>query len=77
MICELHKVLYTNPIRPMSPQKKRCMECLRKNISGYANIFQITPTTYNYLFPMICNNCSKKIKHCKWCIIHQRRILQT
>jgi len=77
MICELHKVLYTNPIRPMSLQKKRCMICLRKNVSGYANIYQVATPVYNYLFPMICNNCSQKTTHCKWCVIYRRRILQT
>lgn len=77
MICELHKVLYTNHIRPISPYNKRCMLCLHKIIRGYANINEIATPVYNYLFPMICNNCSQKTTHCKWCVVYRRRILQT
>ena len=77
MICELHKNLFINTIRPMSPYKKICMNCLRKNIHGYTNTYQVATPTYNYLFPMLCNNCSYNTNRCKWCVVYRRSILHS
>ncbi len=66
-ICNTHHVLYDNKIIPIKKYRKRCMECLHINIEGYAKAFQIVTPEYNYLYPMICDNCSRKLNRCKWC----------
>jgi hypothetical protein len=65
-VCETHeekKVLII-----MSPCRGKCKNCKEKKVNGYQNPDHISnPFGYLYLIPNICDNCSEKLKKCKWC----------
>ena len=73
--CEMHEILYTINIIPLSKYKKRCVNCLKKHVDGYKRLSQVTTPEYNYLYPMICDNCSRILKQCKWCRLVNTRII--
>lgn len=66
-VCNSHKILYASNLLPIGKYKKRCVNCLKYNVSPYSKPFQVITPQYNYLYPMICDNCSSDLKHCKWC----------
>lgn len=75
-LCQIHKQMLIYKLIPMSPQYGICTNCLKKNIKGHANPLQpVCPIEYNYIFPMICDNCSLKLKQCKWCRISRKMVL--
>lgn len=65
--CNTHKVLYHTSIVPTSVVKKKCCHCLKVTISGYKDLYSVASPQHNFLFPMICNECSLKLQKCKWC----------
>ena len=75
-VCECHRKLFTTEITPCSPYKKKCVNCFKNVIEGYAHIFQTATPEYNYLFPMLCNHCSELNRKCRWCRPIKQRILQ-
>lgn len=75
-LCTIHKQMISYQIIPMSPQYSICTCCLKKNIKGYSDpLLPVSPIEYNYIFPMICDNCSLSFKRCKWCRIPRKMVL--
>ena len=73
-ICKTHSVLYDIKIIPVKRYRKRCMECVKMNVEGYVRLFQVVTPEYNYVYPMICDKCSLKLNHCKWCRVMKTNI---
>lgn len=75
-LCHIHKQMFIYKLMPMSPQYALCTNCLKKNIKGFSDPMRpVCPIEYNYIFPMICDNCSLILKRCKWCRISRKKVL--
>lgn len=75
-LCKIHKQMNYYQIIPMSPQYNICTYCLKKNIKGYSDpLLPISSIEYNYIFPMVCDLCSLKLKTCKWCRVPRYMVL--
>lgn len=73
-VCKVHRILYCSNLYPVSPYTRNCTVCLCNTIRGYANLYQFAYPGYNYLYPMVCNNCSKTLKVCVWCRYYRKSI---
>lgn len=65
--CDIHSIFFGQHLCPTRSIRKRCVDCLKKNV--YANVAknQIVLNEYNYIFPMLCDVCAIKLQKCKWC----------
>lgn len=75
-LCQIHKQMLIYKLIPISPQYALCTNCLKKNVKGHTNPLQpVCPIEYNYIFPMVCDNCALTLKRCKWCRISRKMVL--
>lgn len=65
--CDIHHVFFYQDLCPTRKLVKRCIECLRKSVCANVVKNQVITPDYNYIFPMICDRCSIRLKICKWC----------
>lgn len=65
--CHIHSIFFRQHLCSSRRIKKRCIECLKKNV--YANVGknQVVLEEKNYIFPMLCDICAINLKKCKWC----------
>lgn len=65
--CEVHQREYQDN-QLLSPCRAKCRRCGKKRVNGYSNPDHVTnPFGYLYLFPSICDHCSRETKLCMWC----------
>lgn len=65
--CDLHYRFFNQHMCPTRRITKRCIECLKKTVYASVSKNQFITLDYNYIFPMLCDKCSIKLKICKWC----------
>ena len=65
--CEAHQREYQDN-QLLSPCRAKCHRCGKKRLNGYSNPNHVcNPFGYLYLFPSICDHCSRETKQCMWC----------
>jgi len=65
--CGIHKPILLQGLNEDVSVRKRCIECLCSPVYAYVNRYEIIGVDHNYIFPMLCNNCSDILVACKWC----------
>lgn len=66
-ICSTHVYIMNENLIPIFKIRRRCIDCLKYTVYAHAGRYQIINNNYNYLFPMLCEQCSYKLQLCKWC----------
>lgn len=65
--CDNHRIFFQQHLCSTRKITKRCIDCLKTNVKASIKKNQVVIPEYNYIFPMICDNCSIKLQKCKWC----------
>ena len=66
-ICAIHRPLARSGLHENLSIRKRCIECLRVPVYAYVKRYEVVIPNHNYIFPMLCGNCSDIAMVCKWC----------